>query len=154
MIETPEIVTLAAQPIALIHLTVPRSEIQNVMGPGITELMAAVGAQGIGPTGAWFTHHHRMDPAVFDFDIGVPVSGPVTPTGRVVAGELPAATVARTVYQGGYEGLGAAWGEFEAWIAAAGHQVAPDLWERYVTGPESGPDAATYRTELNRPLVG
>jgi len=27
-----------------------------------------------------------------------------------------------------------------------------DLWEVYVAGPESGPDPATWRTELNRPL--
>ena len=35
-----------------------------------------------------------------------------------------------------------------------GHRPAEDLWERYVKGPESGPDPAAYRTELNRPLAG
>lgn len=50
-----------------------------------------------------------------------------------------------------YEGLGAAWGEFGAWIAAQGHTPAPDLWESYVTGPESSPDPATWRTELTQP---
>jgi effector-binding domain-containing protein len=62
--------------------------------------------------------------------------------------------VARTVYRGPYEGLGTAWGEFNAWIAANGHTPAPDLWECYVAGPESSPDPATWRTELNRPLIG
>lgn len=48
------------------------------------------------------------------------------PTGRVKPGELPAASkVARTVYHGSYEGLGAAWSE-----------------------------PASWRTELNQPLVG
>jgi hypothetical protein len=32
--------------------------------------MAAVAAQGIAPAGPWFTHHLRMDPATFDFEIG------------------------------------------------------------------------------------
>jgi effector-binding domain-containing protein len=123
------------------------------MGPGIRELMAAVAAQGITPTGSWFTHHLRMDPGIFDFEIGVPVPGPVSPAGRVQAGRLPAAKVARTVYHGPYEGLAAAWGEFDAWLKAEGHTPGPSLWECYVAGPESNPDPATWRTELNRPLA-
>jgi effector-binding domain-containing protein len=124
------------------------------MGPGIGELMAAVAAQGIGPTGPWYSHHLRMAPDVFDFEIGVPVRGPVTPTGRVVAGHLPAVRAARAVYQGGYEGLGAAWAAFHAWVAAQGHTPADDLWETYLVGPESSPDPTKWRTELTKPLVG
>ena len=149
MLDTPQITEVAAQRTAVIRLTIPRAEIRQVMGPGIGELMAAVAAQGIGPAGPWFSHHLRMDPAVFDFEIGVPVTAPVTPVGRVVPGELPDSTVARTVYRGPYEGLGSAWGEFDAWIKANGHTPAPGLWECYVAGPESGPDPAGWRTELN-----
>ena len=53
---------------------IPRAEIQKVMGPGYREVMAAVAAQGIAPVGPWFTHHLRMDPDTFDFEIGVPVA--------------------------------------------------------------------------------
>ena len=154
MIETPQITQTDAQQAAVIHLTIPRAEIQNVMGPGYNELMAAVAAQGITPTGPWFSHHFRMDPDSFDFEIGVPVDSAVEPVGRVKPGQLPATTVARTVYHGGYEGLGDAWGEFDAWLAANGHTPAADLWECYLAGPETGPDAAGYRTELSRPLIG
>jgi effector-binding domain-containing protein len=154
MIETPEIVQTAMQPTAIIRFTIPRSEIQYVMGPGHAELMDTIAAQGIAPTGPWFTHHLRMDPETFDFELGVPISAPLAPAGRVTAGELPAATVARTVYHGGYEGLGDAWGEFGAWIAAEGHTQAPNLWERYIAGPETSPEPATWCTELNRPLAG
>ncbi len=55
---------------------------------------------------------------------------------------------------GDYEGLGAAWEEFDAWVAAEGHTPRGDLWERYVVGPESNPDPAAWRTERNRPLTG
>lgn len=154
MIDSPEIQQTANVQTAVIHLTIPREEIRTVMGPSIGELMGVVAAQGIKPTGPIFSHHLRMDPATFDFEVGVPVSAPVAPTGRVKPGQLPAAKVARTVYSGGYEGLGAAWGEFGAWIKANGHTPAPNLWECYVTGPESGPDSAKWRTELIRPLVG
>jgi effector-binding domain-containing protein len=136
----------------MIHVTVPRSEIQKVMGPGLQEVMAAVAAQGISATGPWFTHHLKMDPKVFDFEICVPVKAKVKPTGRVKPGKLPGKRIARTVYHGPYEGLGAAWGEFNAWLESSGHKAAPDLWESYITGPESGTDSKEWRTELNRPL--
>jgi effector-binding domain-containing protein len=153
MIDKPQITRITAQLTARIHLTVPRAEMRDVMGPGLGEVRAAVAAQGIAAVGPWFTHHLRTDPDVFDFEICVPVTGPVVATGRVKPGEWPAMTVARTVYHGGYEGLGDAWGEFMAWIEAEGHRPGPDLWERYAAGPEAGPDPATWRTELNRPLL-
>ena len=154
MLDTPQITQIAAQLTAIIRLTVPREEIRDVMGPGISEVRAAVAAQGIAPAGPWFTHHLRMDPDTFDFEVGVPVTAPVVAVGRVKAGQWPAMKVARTVYHGEYEGLGAAWGEFDAWIAAQGLTPGPDLWECYVAGPESSPDPSTWRTELNRPLTG
>jgi effector-binding domain-containing protein len=94
-----------------------------------------------------------MDPGIFDFEVGIPVTAPIAATGRVRPGHLPGATVARTVHHGPYEGLASAWAELEAWITAAGHTPAPGLWERYIAGPESAPDPATWRTELNRPLT-
>jgi effector-binding domain-containing protein len=152
MIEMPQIVDATAQLTAYIPLAIPRSEIQHVMGPGLMELMGALAAQGIAPTGPWLTHHLRMDPDVFDFEICLPVAVPVAAVGRVRPGQLRAARVARTVYHGGYEGLGPAWGEFEAWLAANGYQGEADLWECYLVGPESSPNPADWRTELNRPL--
>lgn len=153
MLDTPEITQTAAQLTAIIHLTIPRCEIRAVMGPGIAELMATVATQGIAPSGPWFTHYLRMDPGIFDFEISVPVTVPVVAAGRLKAGALPAAKVARTVYRGPYEGLGAEWEKFNAWITANGHVPASDLWEVYIAGPESNPDPTTWRTELNRPLT-
>lgn len=154
MIDLPQITQTTAQPFAAIRLTVPRSEIQSVMGPGITEVMAAIKAQSASPTGPWFTHHFRMDPATFDFEICVPIAGPIAVTGRVFCGEKPSLRVARLVYQGPYEGLGAAWGEFGDWIATNKYVAGPDLYECYLAGPESGPDPTQWRTELSRPLIG
>jgi effector-binding domain-containing protein len=153
MIDQPRIVQAGARLAAVIRLTVPRERIQEVMRPGIAELMTTVAAQHVTPAGPLFTHHLKMDPGTFDFELGVPVTTPVSAAGRVKPGQLPAATVARTIYHGPYEDLGAAWGEFDAWITAAGHTPAPNLWECYVTGPESSADPAAWRTELNRPLL-
>ena len=153
MIDAPHIVQTAAQPVALIHLTIPKADVQKMMGPGISEVLSTIAAQGIAATGPWLTHHLRMDPQTWNFEISVPVASPVNPAGRVKPGTLRAARVARTNYHGPYEGLGDAWGELMQWIAANGHTPAADLWECYAAGPESGPDPAKWRTELNRPLL-
>jgi effector-binding domain-containing protein len=153
MIEEPQITRTAARQVAMIRLTVPSSEIHDVMGPGIREVMDTLAAQGITPAGPWLTHHVRRPTDVFDFEICVPVTTPVVPAGRVKPGMLPAATVARTIYHGPYEGLAAGWGELMSWIEAKGHTPGEDLWEIYAVGPESGSDSSTWRTELNRPLT-
>jgi effector-binding domain-containing protein len=154
MIDTPHVTNTAAQQIAFIHLNIPRDHIRHVMGPGISEVLQAVKAQGIGPAGPWFTYHLKMTPEVFDFNICVPVSAPLIATGRVQADQWPARkSVARTIYRGPYEGMAEAWANFMSWIEVNGHTPAPDLWEVYSAGPESSDDPMQWRTELNRPLL-
>lgn len=153
MIDVPQIIEIASQLTAVIRITVPREQIREVMGPAMHEVLSTVASQGLQPIGPMFSHHFRMDPAVFDFEVGVPVASSVKPEGRVVPSSLPATRVARTIYHGGYEGLGNAWGEFESWIAGQSLNTATDLWECYTSGPESSPNPADWKTELNRPLL-
>ncbi len=152
MIDNPQIVQTTAHQAAIIRLTIPRSEMMKAFGPAVQELMATLTEQGVKPVGAVFAHHLRMPPDVFDFELGVEVSTPVKPAGRVKPGQLPKAKVARTVYHGPYQGLPDAWGEFVQWMKANGHEQAEDLWEVYMVGPQSSPDPTNWRTELNRPL--
>ncbi len=152
MLDNPHVAVTAAQQTAVIRFTIPREEIQKVMGPAFQEVMDAVAAQGLAPAGPFFSHHFRMDAKVFDFEVGVPVHARITAAGRVLASQLPATRVATAVYRGPYEGLGPAWGEFTDWITAQGLQPADNLWEVYAAGPETGPDSANWRTEFFRPL--
>ncbi len=152
MIATPQIMQTKAQEAAVIHLTIPRSEMMKQFGPAVGELMAALAAQKVEPIGAVFAHHLRMMPDTFDFELGVKVSAPVKAAGRVKPGQLPAAKVAHTVYSGPYEGLPSAWSEFDRWMTANGCEQAENLWELYTVGPQSTPAPANWRTELYRPL--
>ena len=153
MIETPRIIQTTTRQTALIHLTVSLAEMQEVFGPAIGELIAGITAQGIAPVGPVFTHHLRSPGDTFDFELSIEVSAPVKAAGRMQPGEWPAMKVAQTVYHGPYEGLPGAWGEFVEWMEGEKLRQADDLWEVYATGPQSSPDPADWRTELNRPLV-
>lgn len=153
MISTPEIIQTSVQDAAVIRLTIPRGEMMKQFGPAVGELMAALAAQGVEPIGAVFAHHLKMSADTFDFELGVKIAAPVKAAGRVQPGQLPAAKLARAIYSGPYEGLPSAWGEFNQWMKANGHEQAEDLWELYSVGPQSSPDPASWRTELNRPLT-
>lgn len=153
MLDNPEIIHTDEQLTAVIHLTVPRTEISTVMGAAISEVMSTLYAQGIAPVGPCFSYHLNRPTDIFDFEVGFPVLNPIKPSGRVKASKLPAAKVARTTYHGSYEGLGAAWCEFCTWIESHGYLAQDRLWECYSLGPESSPDPTQWCTELNRPLT-
>jgi effector-binding domain-containing protein len=159
MIETPEIVQSQRLTAAVIHITCPREKIQMEVAPAIKEILAALAAEGQRPNGPMFMHHLTMSGSHFDVEVGFPTSAPLRASGRVKPSELPAARVARTVYQGPYEGLFSAWDEFgkrlvsEKLVDSAVLAPILTLWERYLVGPESGSDASQWRTELNLPLA-
>lgn len=152
MLEASEIVDTSPQQIATIRLTIPVGEMAKAFGAACEELFGALAAQGIEAAGPLFAHHLRMPSSTFDFELGVPVNLRVIDAGRVRAGEKPAMTVVRTVYHGGYEGLPAAWGEFQRGIEAQGLKFTADFWETYLKGPASSGNTADWRTEFARPL--
>ena len=120
---------------------------------GAQKLFGWFGGYGLQGTAGFFAKQLGMKPGIFNFEVGVPVSGTVQPVGRVKAGEIPGTTIVRTVYTGPYEGLGEAWGDFQEIIESQGHTLGPNLWERYLSGPESSEDSATFRTELNQTIL-
>jgi effector-binding domain-containing protein len=148
-IHPPEIVSTEAIKAAVIHLDIPCDEMQTAMGPAIHEVIEVVTRQGTGPAGPVFANHARFDPERFDFEVGVPVNGEFAATGRVKAGELPAARVVRTVYRGAYEGLPDAWQEFTTWVRERNMDTAEGFREVYAKGPESSENPADWETELS-----
>ncbi len=153
MIEKPHVLKSEARKAAVIHVTVARELIRDVMGPGLDELLATLTDQYVPSAGPWYTHHFGVQPDKFDFEIGVPVNDIVFPTGRVRAGVFLGGKVARTVFHGDYSGLPGAWSELDDWIARRRLKPSQDFWEVYVVGPQVDPDPAHWRTELNRPLL-
>ncbi len=152
MIEPPVLLDIGAQATAAVHVVIPRAQIREVMGPGIQEVYATLAAQGVAPAGPWLTHHRRMDPQIFDFEISVPVASPIQPTGRVQNLGTPGGRVARTTFHGNYSGLGEAWGQFRAWVEAQGLQCGDHMWETYVLDPSKSPNPDDWRTELTQTI--
>jgi effector-binding domain-containing protein len=64
-------------------------------------------------------------------EVGVEVTGPFAPAGRVIPSTLPAGAVATTVHRGSYDGLAAAHEAVRDWCAAHDLRVAGPRWEVY-----------------------
>lgn len=90
MIESPSVVQLEARPIATIHFRIPRDQMGEAFQSAIPELLQVLTAQGAAPAGSTFAHHFEMLEDEFVFDLGFPVTKPITASGRVQAGEWPA----------------------------------------------------------------
>ena len=159
MIESPHIVETPPQFAAVVRLSITRARMREAMPPAIRDVQEEMSRQAVAPVGPLFIHHLKLSPSDFDFEVGFPVDRPITASGRVKPGVLPAAKVARTVYHGGYDGLYGAWDEFgqrlqnDGILAREGLRSAETLWEVYVVGPETSNDPSTWRTELNLPLL-
>ena len=152
MLDKPYVTLTEEQLTAVVHLRVSRDEIKDVMDVAIQEVLSALAAEGVKPTGPCFSFHFKRPTDTFDFEVGFPVGSAVVPRGRVKMSTLPAGMVACKVYRGPYEGLGAAWGQLFAWMESERLSGKGSLWESYVSGPESTPDPQNWRTELNCPL--
>lgn len=149
MLSKPEVTTTTEQATASIRLVIPGMEMPKHMDPAIQEIIKTITSQGISIAGPMFSYHHRRPGDTFDFEIGFPVSKAVTEEGRVRNSKLPAAKVARAVYQGPYEQLGEAWGKLRAWVREQKLPESGRFFERYLNNPDEVKDASEYRTELN-----
>ena len=153
MIETPQLVHTNPVHYASVRKVVPPAEIGKIMGPSVQQVAAVLEAQGIAPSGPWFTHHYRRPIDFFDVEICFPTDKPIEASGDVHPGVWPGMTVARTVFHGNYAGLPAAWGELEQWMQAQGHNGGTEFWEVYTVNPNTDPAPENWRTELNWPLA-
>jgi len=153
MIDLPQIARSAQQRTAIIPLSVARAEIGRVFAAAVGELLAAMREQGIEPAGPLFSYHLNMPGEVYGVQIGFPVDAEVQPSGRVVAGALPALRVARTIYRGPMDGLATAWSQLTTWVAQNALATRPFMWENYLVGPGDTPESSIWQTELNWPLA-
>jgi len=78
-------------------------------------------------------------------EVGVQVTRPFTPKGRVIPSRLPGGRVARTVHRGPYDRLSEPHRAVRAWCAARGLALAGPRWEIYGDWRE---DPAELETEV------
>jgi effector-binding domain-containing protein len=144
MTYTVRFVDLQEQKVAVIRDKVSHEAMADFLGAAFHEVQSAAEEQGLHITGAPFGRYQPIDDGGWDITAGFPVSGDITPTGRVEADTLPGGTAAQTMHVGAYELLSAAYEAAMNHVIDEGYQMTGDPWECYLDGP----DVAEPRTEL------
>ncbi len=153
MLTPPEIIELAAQPTAVIRLTIPRGDMMKRFDPTVQEVLAALKAQGVTPAGPVFVHYLSLPTEIFDFELGFPTVRAIAAAGNVYPALQPAQKIIRTVYTGPFAGMPSAWGVFQQHILAKKYRYAQAFREAYLNDPNLVSDPTQYQTELTRILL-
>lgn len=146
--DQPEYIDHDEQVTAVVRDVVPMGEIANFFDRSFGELARVLADQDVTPRSAAFALYRSAPTDVAELEVGFVTDAPVTPTGAVMVGSLPAGRVARGVHAGSFDGLGEAWGALIGQVVADG--LTPGvMWEVYLTEPSPDMDPADLRTELN-----
>ncbi|MGA8338582.1 MAG: GyrI-like domain-containing protein [Solirubrobacteraceae bacterium] len=127
-------VTADLRPTAVVAQTTTWAEFPGLWGQLLDEVYGFVRARPElatgGPGERWQNVMLYKDQRP-DVEVGVLVSQPFEPHGRVVCSELPGGEVATAVHRGDYARLGATHDAVRAHAAACGRELAGPCWEIY-----------------------
>ena len=136
-----------------VHERVKMADLTEYFGRAFTTSAAALAEQGLAPAGPPLALYHGMPTDTVDVTAGFPIAGPAHGTSDVVVTELPAGDAITGIYTGPYDGMTRTYDEIAAWLQE--HNLTPgtDMWEEYLSDPETDPDPATWRTRIVFPLA-
>jgi effector-binding domain-containing protein len=134
--------TAVAQPTAVVAATTTWAEYPTLWPTLLDEVYAFVRGGGATQDGHNVMLYLDDLPNV---EVGVQVTGPFEPAGRVIPSALPAGRVASTVHRGPYEALEEAHVALKAWCASHRHALTGVRWEIYGDWHE---DSADLETEV------
>lgn len=147
--EAPQIVEQPEQVTMVVRTVVPMAELPAVFDRAFPALGAVAADQQVQPQSPAFALYHGAPSDTADLEVGFVTGVAIEPVDDVAVGVLPGGRIARTVYSGGYEGLGEAWGALFGWAAANGLEPTGEMWEVYLNMPTPDGDPSDNRTELN-----
>ena len=134
--------TVAPQPTAVVAARTTWAEYPTLWPKLLDEVYTFI--RGGGAT----QHGHNVmlyRDDVPNVEVGVQVTGPFEPTGRVIPSVLPAGQVASTVHHGPYDALDEAHVALKAWCQSHRHTLTGVRWEIYGDWHE---DPAELETEV------
>lgn len=157
-ISEPEISNFPGTPTVVVRRAdLPVSDLVQFMDESFTALGEAVRACKFIPAGPGFSRYDTPLSSIVTLEVGFPVEkkfdeflkiGEVTIQGS----ELPAGSTMVTKYNGGYDGLSEAWGDFISKITDRGYEATYPYWEAYDTMPAPGIPESELITGLAAPV--
>jgi effector-binding domain-containing protein len=136
------------QPAATVRAKVPPGQVARTAAETLPEIMAYLTEIGVHTEGGPFARYHAEDASGVDVEIGIPVTEPVPPRGRIAAAELPGGRVAMTWHLGPYESLAGVRRDLRGWIQDRGLSARGGVWEIYWSDPGRDSDPNGWRSQV------
>jgi effector-binding domain-containing protein len=147
---------VASEQTASIRGKYPIGRLPEMMGKCFGQVMEALTAEGMRPTGGALAIYHGWSEELVDVEMALTIRGVFFPQGArggVKPSMVPGGKVAFTVHVGPYDQLEAAYGAIQEYAQTNGLKLADMMWERYLTDPALEPDLSRHVTEVYWPLV-
>jgi effector-binding domain-containing protein len=146
-------IDLQATTILGVHERVPMSELTAFFSRAFGTAAAAIAAQGTHPAGPPVAVYSGTPTETVDVTAGFPVEGTVAEVPGTLLLPLPAGRAAVITHHGSYESLATTYDVLARWMRKHGLVATPLMWEQYLVGPESTPDAAAWVTRIVNPVA-
>jgi effector-binding domain-containing protein len=142
-----------------IRQTVPLNELQQAQGESLGALWSYIQRRGVRPAGQPFVRYHTFGAETTDVEVGIPVTGPASGSGRIAGGELPGGPALATSHIGSHDTLADAYRRLQVGLEEHGRDAAGAGWEVYEwidpavePNPASWPAPSRWRTRLIQPI--
>lgn len=146
-----ERIDLTPQPAVAIRTHAAVEALSDVLGKSYGALAGYLSEVGEAPAGAPYVAYYNMDMANLDIEIGFPIARPVSGRDEILAVEIPGGPVARCLYTGTYQEIGAAYDALSQWVTAQGDEPTGVSYEFYLNDPTETPPAE-LQTQIVFPL--
>ncbi|MFF1384422.1 GyrI-like domain-containing protein [Arthrobacter sp. NPDC058288] len=141
------------QATAVVREKVPMNELPEFFGRAFGAVMAAARDQDVQIAGPPFGLYRGMPTDTVDVEAGFPVTAPLTASGGVETGTLPACRAFEATHTGPYDTLVTTYNDIQARMKEEGFNPADSMWEYYLSDPATEPDPATWRTLVVWPVA-
>jgi len=132
--------------VARIRGTAPITGLPFFFAQAFTRVMT-LGVQVTGPPFGWY---HSMPTDTVEVSAGFPVAAVTQPDGEVDVVQRPGGRAVLGLHVGSYDTLADTYSELQRWMTDRNLAPRGDMWEEYLTGPDTDPAAA--RTRIVAPL--
>lgn len=149
-----EVVEVDLEPQVVVGLreVVPLQELPAFFARAFTAVGAELVREDVSPAGPWLAVYRGAPTDSVDVTEGVSVRRRLTPSGGLDLVTLPGGAAVQALHVGPYDQLATTYGELETWLGDRSLHAGPVMWEEYLVGPDTEPDASRWQTRIVQPV--
>jgi len=140
-----------ARPALLVHGRFPDTEISTEVGRMFGDVARWAGQHAVTTSGPAFTRYTTWAGGQCEIDAGFVVAAPPRSADAPISvGHIGGCLAACATHVGPYDALSQTYASMQEWITDNGYETAGEMWEEYLTSPDTPP--SQKRTDVFWPV--